>query len=195
VVEAFSSNQKVLVAGSTWPADEDILVKLKERMPELRLIIAPHEIGEDRVIKLCSRFGSEASRLSESNTDSSFTGKQVLVIDSIGLLSSLYRYGKYAYVGGGFGKGIHNTLEAAVYAQPLFFGPNYSRFREAVDMETEGCAFSIETIDGLYSIVDALERDVVKYTAVSEAAGRYVKSHAGATERILESILSRIGKS
>lgn len=193
VVDAFASDRLVLVAGSTWPDDEEVLLMLKQKIPNLHLIIAPHEIGEERVVKLCSRFGPHAVRLSRCViTDTMMHDSKVLVIDSIGMLSSLYRFGKYTYVGGGFGKGIHNTLEAAVYGKPVFFGPNHMRFREAVAMIQAGCAFSFDSADGLFSAIDLLEKDAEAYASVSSKAAHFVEGHAGATVRILDRIFAEL---
>jgi len=121
------------------------------------------------------------------------TGIKVLIVDSIGMLSSLYRYGKYAYVGGGFGAGIHNTLEAAVYGVPVFFGPHYSKFREAVVMVDEGCAFSVDGVDSLASVLSDMEEDAEKHETVSRKAARFVEGQAGATDRIMDKIIQSVG--
>lgn len=188
VVEQFALDRLVLVAGSTWPADEELLVRLKEKLPHICLIIAPHEIGKERVSSVCSRFGAVAVRLSRLQSGLPDPPPQVLVVDSIGLLSALYRFGKYSYVGGGFGSGIHNILEAAVYGKPVFFGPNHARFREAVAMTGSGCAFSVHDAESLYAGISLMEKEPARYTAVSEKASGFVREHAGSTERILSLI-------
>lgn len=195
VVDAFCHNRSVLVAGSTWPADEKLLNKLRNRFPDLALIIAPHEIGNERLDGLCSMFGPASIRLSKAEAGPLPLGIHVLVIDSIGLLSSLYRYGKYAYVGGGFGVGIHNTLEAAVYGVPVFFGPHYSKFREAVAMIQEGCAFSISNEGSLATLFSGFEGNAEKYEISSQLAARFVERQAGATDLIMERILQSSGRS
>jgi 3-deoxy-D-manno-octulosonic-acid transferase len=193
VVEAFCHNRPVLVAGSTWPADEELLNKFTERFPDIALIIAPHEIGDERLDRLSSVFGPDTIRLSKVDAGSMPTGIKVLIVDSIGMLSSLYRYGKYAYVGGGFGAGIHNTLEAAVYGVPVFFGPHYSKFREAVVMVDEGCAFSVDGVDSLASVLSDMEEDAEKHETVSRKAARFVEGQAGATDRIMDKIIQSVG--
>lgn len=189
VVEDFiGESNRVLVAGSTWLPDEKLLASYLARHEQWRMVIAPHEIHEARLQELEQTFGSAlfyskfASYSAEQIRDT-----RVLVIDNIGMLSSLYGYGQVAYIGGGFGVGIHNTLEAATYGVPVIFGPKYSKFREAMELMERGAAFSIfdqEDLDRIMKIFASAE----KTTEVGALAARYVQEKAGATTIIYKYI-------
>lgn len=147
LIEQFVGDSKVMVAGSTWPKDEEIIVEhFKANPHNLKLIIAPHEIHEQEIEKLRSSFGLKTLRYTKPD-ECNPSEAQVLIIDTIGILSSIYRYGHISYIGGGFGVGIHNTLEAAVFGIPVLFGPNYQRFQEAVDLIETGTAKPIKSIE------------------------------------------------
>jgi len=137
-----SDNQLTMVAGSSWQQDEEVYLNYFNEHPELKLIIAPHEIHKDHLMHIESMLKRPSIRLSEA-TEKDIKGKSCLIVDSFGLLSSIYRYGDLAYIGGGFGAGIHNVLEAAVYGIPVIFGPKYQKFKEARDLLQVGGAFSI----------------------------------------------------
>lgn len=187
--EAFSREGVVMVAGSTWPEDELILANLLN-IPSLKMIIAPHEISENKIehiISLVQEHG-KVCRYSKSET-SGVEGAKVLIIDNIGMLSSLYRYGRIAYIGGGFGKGIHNTLEAAAYGVPVIFGPNYKKFNEAKELVKLGGAFSIHNEDDLLRTVTRLINHREELENASSASGRYVQENQGATGIILKNII------
>ena len=140
-----------IVAGSTWPGDEDLLIRYINSCDEtVKFIMAPHEIHEEHIRRIIQQLKKSFVRFSEA-TENNVTDKQVLIIDNIGLLSSLYRYGDIAYIGGGFGKGIHNILEAATFGLPVLFGPNYAKFNEAVELIRLGGAVSITGMDELQS--------------------------------------------
>ena len=143
LAEAFAKNKHIIVAGSTWPEDEDLLIRfLKAGKNNLFAIIAPHEIHADRIQSLIQKSGDKAVLFSKTSV-SEVENAEILIIDSIGMLSQLYRYGTLAYIGGGFGVGIHNILEAAAFGLPVFFGPEYRKFKEANDLiKPEGCIFS-----------------------------------------------------
>ena len=121
-------------------------------------------------------------------TSENITGSQVLIIDNIGMLSSLYRYGQLAYIGGGFGKGIHNILEAAVWGIPVIFGPNFRKFREAVDLVQYGGGFSVTNFSELNSLITALRNDPATCLQASVKAAGYVKQHTGATSKIMQQL-------
>ena len=125
-----NGNKLILIAGSSWPEDEKIIIPYFNAHPEVKLIIAPHEIHPKRLLYIQSLLNRPAVRLSEANEEALRTN-DCLIIDSFGLLSSIYRYGNVAYIGGGFGRSIHNTLEAAVYGIPVVFGPRYHKFKES----------------------------------------------------------------
>jgi len=177
-------NRTILIAGSTWPEDEDMLIPYVNTHPEIKLIIAPHEIHRDHLLYIQSLLIRPSVRLSDASEDMLRT-HDCLIIDSFGLLSSIYRYGDIAYVGGGFGRGIHNTLEAAVYGMPVIFGPNYQKFKEAGQLISCGGGFSVDHWTSFRSCMDNLVADKALLQKSGKAAGDYVHNHAGATEKIL----------
>ncbi len=182
-----SDNQLTMVAGSSWQQDEEVYLNYFNEHPELKLIIAPHEIHKDHLMHIESMLKRPSIRLSEA-TEKDIKGKSCLIVDSFGLLSSIYRYGDLAYIGGGFGTGIHNVLEAAVYGIPVIFGPKYQKFKEARDLLQVGGAFSITDEKTFESKMEELStyRDLLE--AAGAAAGDFVKSNIGATNRIIASI-------
>ena len=182
-----SDNQLTMVAGSSWQQDEEVYLNYFNEHPELKLIIAPHEIHKDHLMHIESMLKRPSIRLSEA-TEKDIKGKSCLIVDSFGLLSSIYRYGDLAYIGGGFGAGIHNVLEAAVYGIPVIFGPKYQKFKEARDLLQVGGAFSITDEKTFESKMEELStyRDLLE--AAGAAAGDFVKSNIGATNRIISSI-------
>jgi 3-deoxy-D-manno-octulosonic-acid transferase len=188
LIEQFVANSKVLVAGSTWPKDEDLILEYFKLNPHnLKLIIAPHEIHAQNIEKLRERFGLKSLRYTLPN-ECNPKDAQILIIDTIGILSSVYRYGTIAYIGGGFGVGIHNTLEAAVFGVPVLFGPNYQRFQEAVELIEIGSAKAVsnppEFTDALNHFIDS-ESDLQRVNKISTD---YFLQKAGATKRIVEEI-------
>lgn len=189
IVAAFSVHQPTMVAGSTWPEDEELLAKWLYQNSTYRLIIAPHEIDEQHLqgIEKCfAAFVPRRYTVMEQQSNFS-TESRVLIIDNIGMLSQLYQYSKLAYIGGGFGAGIHNCLEAAVYQVPVFFGSNYQKFREAKDLIKEGVAYEVGTAEELTDIVQEIT-SVRKYQAIQQAAANYFGEHAGATEKIMQAL-------
>jgi len=196
-IESFAEGAHLLVAGSTWPADEELLSRLHTRFPGWRIIIAPHEIHEEhlRTIEKLFPQAIRFSKSSQSATDHRSRNPDqpspttILIIDNIGMLSSLYGYGQIAYIGGGFGAGIHNTLEAAAYGIPVIFGPNYQKFQEAKDLLANGGGFSVGNTDELITAFENLTTDSSRERA-GQIAGRYVREHAGATTTILRYLTS-----
>jgi len=178
---------KLLIAGSSWPADEDILINYFNKNTDFKLIIAPHEIHREHLMQIESQLQRPSIRLSEAFSKDS-ADKDCIIVDSFGLLSSIYRYGDIAYIGGGFGAGIHNTLEAAVYGIPVIFGPKYQKFKEAKDLISVGGGFSINNADEFNSRIN----DLLSYSNLLEeagkAAGDFVKHNAGATDKILKEL-------
>ena len=182
-----SDNQLTMVAGSSWQQDEEVYLNYFNEHPELKLIIAPHEIHKDHLMHIESMLKRPSIRLSEA-TEKDIKGKSCLIVDSFGLLSSIYRYGDLAYIGGGFGAGIHNVLEAAVYGIPVIFGPKYQKFKEARDLLQVGGAFSITDEKTFESKMEELSTYPDLLEAAGAAAGDFVKSNIGATNRIIASI-------
>lgn len=186
LMDAFThrGEQLVLVAGSTWPTDEEALIPCFNARTGLKLIIAPHEISPERLQHIEAALQRPSVRLSQAS-EQTVADAHCLIVDSIGQLSALYRYGDIAYIGGGFGKGIHNTLEAAVYGMPVIFGHNYRRFREAVGLVHTGGAFALAGKNELNAVVDGLVDNHALRRRAGCAVARYVQQHAGATDSIL----------
>ena len=186
-IEGFCSGKEVVVAGSTWDKDEQILARAYLELPEaLRWIIAPHELSAGHLDSLQNRF--PGSVLFTDLGDQVPSGARAIIVDTIGQLSYLYRFGTLAYIGGGFGKGIHNILEAATYGQPVIFGPAYHKFAEAVELAKLGGAFPIETEeDLLFTIRQQLENPELLKTT-SQIAANFVSARIGATSAILEKV-------
>ena len=190
-IEAFTNGKKVLVAGSTWPEDEQMLQTAFEDRKDIKLIIAPHEINEGHIKSIqqlfpdCLTFSELKKRLDE-NPSFSFYDKSVLIIDNIGMLSRLYKYATITYIGGGFNKsGIHNTLEAAVWGKPVIWGPNYQKFREARELLAAGGGFSYTTAENLKGSLNILLHDDSACAKAGKAAATYVQQNKGATEKII----------
>ena len=190
--------ERVLVAGSTWPKDEVLLQKyiedlrLKIEDCSAKLILVPHEINEEHLHFIFNLFEGKMVKYSViSNMPSNesrvniLQHAQVMVLDTIGLLSSIYRFGQVAYIGGGFGVGIHNTIEAAVYGVPVLFGPNYHHFREAQGLIDAGAARSISNYAELE---EAIETAFANHETIGKKAADYVQSELGATEKIYKEI-------
>ncbi|GGI28881.1 3-deoxy-D-manno-octulosonic acid transferase [Pedobacter mendelii] len=182
-IEAFCNNSPVLICGSTWPEDEKRLAELSLKYPNWKFIIAPHEIDGSNIQNIQTLF-PQAIKFSEWKSQRSKPQSQVLIIDNIGMLSSLYQYGKLAYIGGGFGAGIHNTLEAAAFGLPVIFGPKYHKFQEAKDLIKIAAAKSISTTEELITAFEYFNQN----QSSSAAAKNYVAEKKGATEVILKNI-------
>ncbi len=188
LVEAFCAHARhIFICGSTWPADEVRLAPLLGRLPEgWRAIVAPHEVDAGHVQALLRRLPVPAVRYSEA-ADRPLEDFRVLVIDNVGMLARLYRYGRIAYVGGGFGRGIHNTLEPMAFGLPVLFGPRYRGFAEAEYLVQTGGGCSIRSAAALRAAFAQL-LDEASWQAASAAARRYIDTQAGATNRILHQL-------
>lgn len=176
-----------LVAGSSWPQDEAILLPYFHQHPEMKLVIAPHEIHEEHLQAIEAGLKRPYVRLSQASTVD-LKEKDCLIIDCFGLLSSIYRYGQIAYVGGGFGVGIHNTLEAAVYGIPVLFGPKFHKFKEAKDLIAVGGGFSVSDSASFVEKMDELLTYRELREASGQASGDFVYRNAGATDQVLQAI-------
>lgn len=179
-----------IVAGSSWPPDEDLFIPWVMAHPDVRLIIAPHEFDSERLQRLLARFSGSACLLSDAQKHGLPAGCRCLIIDCFGLLSSLYRYGSAAYVGGGFGVGIHNINEAAVYSIPVAFGPNHHKFKEAADLIACGGAFEVTDAASLTAVLDRLHTDTAARATAGTAAGDYIRRNIGATDRIFSDLFA-----
>jgi 3-deoxy-D-manno-octulosonic-acid transferase len=193
IIEEFKRHYKAFIAGSTWPADEGLLAQLAKANPDWKFIFAPHEIKEEKINRLIGLLPqNQTVRYSQLDPDS-YIGHnllkcQSLIIDNIGMLSSLYQYGEVAYIGGGFGVGIHNTLEAAAFGLPVIFGPNYQKFKEARDLISLNLGFSIASADELENVFTQLTQDENALHAVGQKIKEYVRDNTGATGVIMGSI-------
>jgi len=190
-ISEFKNAQKLFIAGSTWPEDEKLLATLPILYPDWKFIFAPHEIGEEKISNLVNLLPKGSTiRYSElkniqSDLTSHISHLSSLVIDNIGMLSSLYAYGDIAYIGGGFGVGIHNTLEAAAFGLPVIFGPHYLKFNEARELIALKAGFSIGNETQLKGIVDTLITDEAFYSTTRKKIYNYVQEHTGATKMIM----------
>jgi len=217
VISYFATGHRVLVAGSTWPQDLERLLTFHQVFPDWKLIIAPHDVTPENIKYTCGIFssgilfselsdymhkhqlGTEIQKRKDVDMDLAYQDTDteadlipehkspVLIMDNVGMLSSLYGYGDIAYIGGGFGAGIHNTLEAAAYGMPVIFGPNYHKFQEAKDLLQTKAAFNISNERELVLVIEELMDYQVRIEAGNRAVG-YVNQQAGATEKILDYI-------
>ena len=187
IVEAFRGDGPVLVAGSSWQPDEELFIRYFNEHPGMKLIIAPHVIDDLHLVDIINRLKRPYVRYSKATPDKAAKA-DCLIVDCYGLLSSIYRYGTISYIGGGFGVGIHNTLEAAVYGMPVVFGPKFHKFVEAKELIEVGGAYTISDYTGLETLLDRFISDKAFLDKTGDAAGHYVMSRAGATEKILADI-------
>ena len=177
----------VLVAGSSWQPDEDILLDYVNRHPNLRLVIAPHVVNDAHIQEIEQKLTTPALRYSQATLEN-VDDYRVLIIDGYGLLSSIYRYATVAYVGGGFGVGIHNVPEAAVYGIPVIIGPNHQRFAEAVALIANGGCKSIKNAEDFSVIMDDFLENPAHIAQAGSAAGDYIHQNAGATPLIYQHV-------
>jgi len=195
IVEEFigvrsEKSPKVFVAGSSWPPDEEIFIKYFNSHPEWKLIIAPHVIGDDHLKQIEKLLeGRKVIRYTtaEKSHPTSLSSYNIMIIDCFGLLSSIYRYADVAYVGGGFGVGIHNLLEAAVWDVPVFFGPNNKKFQEAQGLKQCG-GFEISNYDDFARQMDRFAADAEELKAQGQKAGRFVEDLSGATKKVMAAV-------
>ncbi|PXX97805.1 3-deoxy-D-manno-octulosonic acid transferase [Marinifilum breve] len=187
-VEGFAQGKEVLIAGSTWPKDEENIIKyLNETKNSYKYIIAAHEVDEDHINNITSKIQKTWVRYTKA-TKEEIDAAEVLVIDCIGVLSSLYRYGTVSYIGGGFGRGIHNTLEAATFGLPVIFGPNYHKFQEAKDLIEIGASKSYENYSELKNLLDNFYENSEKRNYSGLQSKNYVDRMRGASDKILSEI-------
>lgn len=188
-VEAFVQGRFTIVAGSTWPVDESFILNYVLRHPDMRLIIAPHVVDQAHLEGIEAQCQGRSVRhstlVAEGLSAEALADKQILIIDGYGLLSSIYAYGTVAYVGGGFGVGIHNVPEAAVYGIPVIIGPNNAKFQEAQDLKRCGGVVEIATPEAFASSIDRLRTDAQYLAQSGKAAGHYIQQNAGAVDKIM----------
>ena len=179
LIEEFSNNKTTIICGSTWPKDEALLVKYIKDNPNYNYIIAPHEM-----LQISELRNKTNALLFSKASNTNIKNSNVLIIDSIGILSNIYKYGSLAYIGGGFGAGIHNILEASSFGLPVVFGPNYKKFNEATELINQKGATSISNYKELTSAIDFFN------TFDKKIAINYIKENSGATTKILNSIIT-----
>jgi len=185
IVEAFKQDHPTFVAGSSWPPDEDIFIKFFNEHPDWKLIIAPHVIDESHLKEILSKLNRKTLRYTQATPEAAREA-DCLIIDCFGLLSSIYGYGDVALVGGGFGVGIHNVLEAAVWNIPVFFGPNNQRFQEAQGLKTCGGGIEFSDENSFNSTMQTFMDHPETRIEAGKKAGAYVQSLAGATEKVIK---------
>ncbi len=190
VIEAFyqkaaTENEYIFVAGSTWPKDEDLIIPYFNITTDVKLIIAPHEIDEAHLKYIESNLHRPHIRYSQAIPEV-MANYDCLIIDSFGLLSSIYRYGKIAYIGGGFGVGIHNLLEAAVYDMPVVFGPNFKKFREAQHLIEQGGGYSVSDYQSFRGLMDEFLQYQDILDVAGKHAGNYVRSNGGVVDKVMK---------
>lgn len=185
-IKEFIGESKVLVAGSTWPEDEQLINDAVNAIHELKLIIAPHEIHEQHIEQIQKQFPNS---ILYSELKDNYSNQKVLITNNVGMLSRLYKYATITYVGGGFTRdGIHNILEAAVYGKPVLFGPNYKKYREAEELIKKGGAFSVKNSEELKIKIEKLLDDQEAYNSISKASFVYINENKGATGKIINYI-------
>lgn len=188
-IELFKGDARLFVAGSTWGPDEEHIIQLANDNPTIKFIIAPHEMEQTRMEHIIASIKGGAVRYTQASVDD-LKRAQVLILDTMGMLSSVYGYATWAYIGGGFGVGIHNTLEAATFGLPIAFGPNYSKFKEARDMISLGAACSINDYNGLKLWFEPLRDDTHILARAGNAAKGYTSRHQGATDIFIRTIFA-----
>lgn len=187
LIEKFCHRQFCIIAGSTWPEDEEVMAHLVNTRKDISFILAPHEVYEDH-LKSITKLFPQRILFSDLFDGAEVGDSNVLVIDNIGMLSRLYHYGNICYVGGGFSNGIHNILEAAVHGKPLLFGPAFYKFQEAVDLLELGGAETVESAVELEKIVTQWLASPVERQERGTVSAQYVNGKSGATEKIINYI-------
>ena len=187
LVQKFKGDALTFVAGSSWGPDEDIFIQYFNAHPEMKLIIAPHVVNDGHLKEIMAKLQRPCLRYTQA-TEENVAQADCLIIDCYGLLSSIYRYGEISYIGGGFGVGIHNVLEAAVYGIPVIFGPNNKKFREAQHLLANKGGFEINGYEDFQQLMDKFLADEAYLKQSGKAAGDYVKNNSGAMEKIMQNI-------
>lgn len=188
IVERFKGDERLFVAGSTWGPDEELLIRLMNENPDVKFLIAPHEMDETRIAHLMQETKGGALRYSQCTPSIGYRTRQLLILDTMGLLSSVYGYATWSYIGGGFGVGIHNTLEAATFGLPIAFGPNYEKFKEARDLATLGAAKPIQNYEELRAWFTPLRDNEEYLLKTSRISKDYTTRHQGATSIVVRTI-------
>ena len=185
-METFCQNKKIIIAGSSWGPDEHLLAQLLQHFPDYKLVVAPHEISRTPEVK--ETFAASKTALYTYMNEEELADTQVLIIDTIGILSRLYQYSTVSYIGGAFKTGLHNILEAAVYGKPLFFGPHYDHFNEAVNLVALKGAFSVNSTTEMQAIMEKFEQNPDYYAQTCEICQQFVADNSGAADTIYKQI-------
>lgn len=192
IIERFCSERQTLIGGSIWEEDEDRILPQIMRHTYLNFLLAPHDISEGNIKRLASRLPTSHALLSELDESSNLEDVRVLIIDSIGILSRVYRYGAFAFVGGGYKTGLHNILEPAVYSMPVFFGPEHDKFWEAEALMRAGGGFEIKAVEDLDSLLKRMADSEAKRSEAGTLAYDFVRSNAGASEETAKLLIRQI---
>jgi len=187
-IQAFCEDYFIIIGGSTWPREEDLLEQVQKRYPECRLIIAPHDVSPANIQRLQRKFNAQNAILYSEKPQESYRNNWVMIIDSIGLLKKLYRHGHMAFIGGGFGKSVHSTIEPVVYKIPVAFGPNRHKFPETEEMIQQGIGFEIRQASDLEKLVRDMDLHPSNREKVEQQAERYLQTKKGGADMILSSI-------
>ncbi len=190
LIEKFKGNNLLVVVGSSWRPDEELIADYIINHPEIKFVIAPHETKRANVDRLINLLKTSIICYTEANEET-VINKQVMVVDTIGILSSIYRYADLAYIGGGFGVGIHNTLEAAIFGMPIVFGPNFHRFNEATTMVKLGVAFPVNSKDELNTALNQMLFNKEKRENVVRECAIFTNQNLGATQMILSKVFNK----
>ena len=185
-MEDFRQDKKIIVAGSTWGPDEQLLAQLLQYFPEYKLVVAPHEINRTPEVK--QTFSAYKTTLYSSKEECDLVDAQVFIIDTVGILSRLYQYSSVSYIGGAFKTGLHNILEAAVYGKPLFFGPHYDHFNEAVQLVALKGAFPVNNTAEMQAVMEKFEHNPDYYTQTCDICQQFVADNSGAADIIFKTI-------
>ena len=188
IIDRFKGDKRLFVAGSTWNPDEELLIRLINDNPDVKVIVAPHEMDEGRMARLAAEAKGGTLRYTQCTPHTAYGSKQLLILDTVGILASVYGYATWSYIGGGFGVGIHNTLEAATFGLPVAFGPNYAKFKEARDLVTLGAARPVKNYDELRTWFIPLRDNEDFLQKTSRIAKDYTTRHQGATNIIVKTI-------
>lgn len=192
IFEKFILNKTTWVVGSAWPADMEVIIPFINNNPDLKFIIAPHEINSDEIEIWCSKINEKSEIFTGIDAKSDISGSQVLFVDTVGMLSSIYQYANYAYIGGSFGKGLHNTLEAAVFGPPIFFGnKSFLKFQEAKDLIQLGIAFPISDSKELQGIFSEFRNNIALLNKCKKKSNTFIQLNKGATEKILGYLIKK----
>ncbi len=192
MVEEFCKNNISVIFGSSWKVDEEMFFDfINKNEYGVKFVIAPHEIHEANIVRIMSKITQKTVRFSQADKNK-LHDAQVLIIDNIGMLSSVYQYGKIAYIGGGFGSGIHNILEAATFGLPVLFGPNYHKFQEAIDLIQLQAAFEVSNQNDAIKLLTNLIEDKDLYNKSSKICSNYIENKRGATSMIFEKLVDKL---